>query len=57
VFRALSVAQAARHFVGAAGAQAAELEVGVVRDDGDRAFRVLSVTEVETFLNAITERD
>ena len=33
------------------------MEVGVVRDDGDRGFRVLSVEEVDRFLVAISERD
>lgn len=37
--------------------KAGELEVGVVRADGDRAFRVLSTEEVEHFLTLISERD
>uniref|UniRef100_A0A7S3QRN4 Proteasome subunit alpha type n=1 Tax=Dunaliella tertiolecta TaxID=3047 RepID=A0A7S3QRN4_DUNTE len=37
--------------------KASEIEVGVVRSDGDRAFRVLSNEEVEGFLTAISERD
>ncbi len=31
--------------------------MGVVRADGDKAFRVLSDEEVEGFLTAISERD
>lgn len=34
-----------------------EIEVGVVRDDAQKAFRVLSVSEVEDHLTAISERD
>uniref|UniRef100_A0A7S0WF39 Proteasome subunit alpha type n=1 Tax=Chlamydomonas leiostraca TaxID=1034604 RepID=A0A7S0WF39_9CHLO len=34
-----------------------EIEVGVVRADQDRAFRVLSAEEVEHFLTLISERD
>jgi len=37
--------------------KASEIEVGVVRADGDKAFRVLSDEEVEGFLTAISERD
>lgn len=37
--------------------KASEIEVGVVRADGDRAFRVLNNEEVEHFLVAISERD
>ena len=37
--------------------KAADIEVGVVRDDGDRAFKVLSNEEVDTFLTALSERD
>eukprot|EP00798_Chlamydomonas_sp_ICE-L_P026076 gene26076-11779_t len=37
--------------------KATEIEVGVVRDIGDRAFRVLSADEVEHFLTLISERD
>lgn len=37
--------------------KASEIEVGVVRDEGDRSFRVLSNEEVEGFLTAISERD
>lgn len=37
--------------------KATEIEVGVVRDDGERAFRVLSADEVEHFLTLISERD
>jgi len=37
--------------------KASEMEVGVVRDDGDRGFRILSVEEVDRFLVAISERD
>ena len=32
-------------------------DFGVVRDDGERAFRVLSNEEVEHFLTVISERD
>jgi 20S proteasome subunit alpha 1 len=34
-----------------------EIEVGVVRDDASKAFRVLSNSEVEEHLTAISERD
>lgn len=34
-----------------------EIEVGVVRADGERAFRVLSNDEVEHYLTLISERD
>ncbi|MEW5300296.1 MAG: hypothetical protein WDW36_003236 [Sanguina aurantia] len=34
-----------------------EIEVGVVRDDGDRAFKILTPEEVEVHLTAISERD
>lgn len=34
-----------------------EIEVGVARAEGDRAFRLLSNEEVEGFLTAISERD
>ncbi len=34
-----------------------EIEVGVVRDDAQKAFRVLSNSEVEEHLTAISERD
>ncbi|KAF5832195.1 20S proteasome alpha subunit A [Dunaliella salina] len=37
--------------------KASEIEVGVVRSEGDKAFRVLSNEEVEGFLTAISERD
>lgn len=32
-------------------------QVGVVRDDGERAFRVLSNEEVDHYLTLISERD
>ena len=35
----------------------ADIEVGVVRDDGERAFKVLSNDEVDHFLSALAERD
>jgi hypothetical protein len=31
--------------------------VGVVRDEGDRAFKLLSNEEVDHFLSIISERD
>ena len=34
-----------------------EIEVGVVRDDDQKAFRVLTNSEVEEHLTAISERD
>lgn len=37
--------------------KASEIEVGVVRAEGDRAFRTLSNEEVEQFLVALSERD
>lgn len=37
--------------------KASEIEVGVVRDDKTKAFRVLPVSEVEEHLTAISERD
>lgn len=37
--------------------KATDIEVGVVRDDEQRAFRVLPPEEVEAFLIAIAERD
>eukprot|EP00850_Spirogloea_muscicola_P011124 SM000068S20556 [mRNA] locus=s68:117234:119214:+ [translate_table: standard] len=37
--------------------KATEIEVGVVRSEGDRSFRVLSLDEVEQHLTAISERD
>eukprot|EP00897_Mesotaenium_endlicherianum_P003550 jgi/Mesen1/3222/ME001865S02422 len=33
------------------------VQVGVVRSEGDRGFRVLSFDEVEQHLTAISERD
>jgi 20S proteasome subunit alpha 1 len=37
--------------------KATEVEVGVVRADGERAFKVLSVEEIEHYLTLISERD
>ncbi|GAQ78183.1 20S proteasome regulatory subunit alpha protein [Klebsormidium nitens] len=37
--------------------KANEIEVGVVKSEGDRAFRVLPASEVEEHLTAISERD
>lgn len=37
--------------------KATEIEVGVVRSDGDRSFRMLSNEEVEHYLTLISERD
>ncbi len=34
-----------------------EIEVGVVRDDAQKACRVLSVSDLEDHLTAISERD
>jgi hypothetical protein len=37
--------------------KAGEIEIGVVRDEGDRPFRLLSHEEVDHFLAVISERD
>ncbi|KAG1658459.1 hypothetical protein FOA52_003105 [Chlamydomonas sp. UWO 241] len=34
-----------------------DIEVGVVRDDGERAFKVLTAEEVDHFLTTLSERD
>ena len=35
----------------------ADIEVGVVRADGDRSFKVLTNDEVDHFLSTLAERD
>ncbi len=37
--------------------KATEIEIGVVRDEGDRPFRLLPLEEVDQFLAIISERD
>ena len=37
--------------------KAADIEVGVVRDEGEKAFRVLGNEEVDAFLTILSERD
>lgn len=37
--------------------KATEIEVGVVKAEGDRLFKVLTVEEIEEHLTAISERD